>query len=616
VKKMTGKVLRAICVCFMMATGAFAQSQFMPVDQIHAGMKGVGRTVFEGTKIEEFQVEVLGVLKNFGPKQDLILARISGGPIERTGVIQGMSGSPIYIDGKLVGALAYAFPYAKDPIAGIQPIGQMVSLLDQTAPAKASSQSAGIFATQSPTAYINGVIASVMAGRPLYEVLMAQAAGIFSDAGNPTVSGGSLSRIQSPLFVSGASSAAVREFAPFFNSLGFNPVQSGGAGTIVSAMPTQRLEPGSPVSAEMVRGDMSASANGTVTYVDGDKVYAFGHPFLSGGPINLPMSAAEVITVLPKLDTSMKLAFPTGVVGAFRQDRSTGISGKMGDKPDMIPISLSVKSSSNTVNHFNVEVANDRAMTASLTAFAVFNAITASEREQGEMTLDITGQVHLKDYEPVKIANVFTSDTNGASLAAIAAVAPLQYLMSTAYDAAVIQSVDLNIVSVERRAAATLERVSLDRVEARAGDTVTLSAVLRGVSGEMFVERYPIQIPSGLAAGTIQMLIGDGTTITTSELRRGPTGSPRDLRAAIAEINKLRRNDRLYIKILSNEPGAVIGGEEMPSLPPSLMAVLATDRGSNRGVSSTSSSTVREYELPQSKYVIQGQRSLTLTVRP
>lgn len=600
--------------------GAENNAAFLPVSEIKPGMKGIGRTVFEGTAITEFQVEMLGVLKNYGPKQDLILARLAGGPLDRTGVIQGMSGSPVYVDGRLVGAVAFAFPFSKEPIAGIQPIGQMLNLLDPSLartpaePGRASAGAPGLAAIESPAAFVERLLGRARSGQPLAQAIEPQGASPAGMAG-----AASLARIQTPLFVSGVSPSAIRELAPFFSAFGFNPVQSGGSGSAVSGMEKQpsRLVPGSPVSAELARGDISVSANGTVTYVDGDKVYAFGHPYLSAGPLNLPMSTAHVISVLPKVDNSMKIAVPLTVVGAFTDDRSTGIAGLIGGVPDMIPVSLSVKSGKTAANQYHFEVARDKVLTPALMNLAVFSAITASERELGEMTLNVNGEVRLRNNDPIRISNVFASDMNGATLTSVATVAPLQYLMASGFDYSGIERIELDIVSTERKASVTLDRISVDRNEIKPGGDVTVSAYFRNtVGGQITVERYTVQAPSGLPEGPVQLLVGDGTTITNSELKRGATGAPRDLESAIRELNKLRQNDRLYIKLISGEPGVVIGGEEMPSLPPSMRATLAADRMSSRTVSATPGSTVREYAMPPSRFVIQGQRSLTLNVKP
>jgi len=328
------------------------------------------------------------------------------------------------------------------------------------------------------------------------------------------------------------------------------------------------------------------------------------------------MSAGYVISLLPNVQNSFKLAVPLDVVGAFQQDRSTGIAGTLGATSKMIPVSVMLTTSMNTVNKYNFELAADRFLTPPLMNFVVFNAITASERALGEMTLSISGKIHLKNNEPVNIGNVFSSDMNGPVMASIAAVSPLQYLLASGYDGMVVEKVDLEITSIDRKTNAQLERIAVDKTEVRPGETINLTSYLRGTDGATVTERHPVQIPAGLPAGLIQLVVGDGTTVTGSELRRGPSSVPTDLKQVIHELNKLRKNDRLYIKILSFEPGAVIGGQEMPSLPPSMAALINTDRSSSRSVSGTANSTVREYELPQSKFVIQGQRSLSLTVKP
>ena len=613
-KKLTAILILTLLACAVIASGQTSRNaRFMTVDELRPGMKGVGRTVFEGTAIQEFQAEIMGVLKNVQPKQDLILARLSGGPLEKTGVIQGMSGSPVYIDGRLIGAVAYSFPFAKDPIAGIQPIGQMLDILDPRgvgAPRASTVSAEQIVPAQTPAAFVFGLLDKVRHGATIQEALSYPAAPI-------PVNGGSLAHIQTPLAISGMTPAAMQQFAPFFNTYGFSPVQSGASGgaSRLPSNPSKRLEPGSAVSAQLVSGDLDISANGTVTYVDGDKVYAFGHPFLSAGPLDLPMTNAYIISSLAKLDSSSKIAVPVDVVGAFRQDRATGILGSMAEKAAPIPLTITIKAGGASTP-YKLEVVNDRYLTPLLTALSVMNAITATERSLGEITMSVTGKLQLKNSEPVNIANISSGDGNGPTMAAMAAIAPLQYLLASGFDGNLIEKMDLEVVTTDRKTSATLEQISVDRNEARPGDKVTLSARLRGSNGETFVEQYPLTIPAGLPAGRIQIFVGDGSSITASELRRGATGAPPGLAAAVRELNKLRKNDRLYVKIVSNEPGVVISGEEYPSLPPSMIALLDTNRASTRSVAALANSTVGEYELPQSKYVLQGQRSLTLTVKP
>jgi hypothetical protein len=610
----------AILLVAALSFPVFAQkTELMPIDEVRQGMKGFGKTVFQGTTIEQFDVEVLGVLKNFAPKQDMILTRLSGGPLERTGVIAGMSGSPVYINGKLVGAVAFAFPFAKEPIAGIQPIYQMLNLLDQKpgSPMQVAEVSTGgLLPSESPTEFVLSQAQRAAQGQPLHQLLLPQAL-LNSGALPAGTAAPSLARIQTPLFVSGASAAALQQFAGVFNAFGFAPMQGGGGGSAANLSPSpSKLEPGSAVNVELIRGDISWSANGTVTHVDGNKVYAFGHPNLSAGPTDVPMSAGYVISLLPNVQNSFKLAVPLDVVGAIREDRSTGIAGSVGEKAKMIPLSVTLTSGTGTVNKYNFEIAQDRFLTPALMNFTVFNSITASERALGEMTLSISGKIHLKDQEAVNIGNVFSADTNTPAVASIAAVSPLQYLMMSGYEEVVIEKVEVDITSSDHKTNAQLERISVDKSEVTPGEIITLTAYLRGAKGDTIIERHPVLIPPGLPAGGIQLLVGDGTAVTSTDLRKGPSSIPGGLQQVIKELNKLRKNDRLYVKILTSQPGVMIGGQEFPSLPPSMAAVMNTDRSSSRNVAGMPSSTVREYEFPQSKYVIQGQRSLNLTVKP
>src|SRR5262245_498090 len=270
-------VIFLVCI----APRLYAQNTaFMSINDIRPGMKGIGKTVFQGTKIEQFDVEVLGVLKNIAPKQDMILTRLSGGPLEHTGVIAGMSGSPVFVDGKLIGAVAFAFPFAKDPIAGVQPIQQMLDLLDLRPGAQPSiARASGTLPTESPVAFVMDQFQKLAEGRPLHELLLPQS--ITANSTPPVGNAQSLMKIQTPLFISGASNTALQQFAPIFNAFGFMPVQGGGGGSAANlGAASTKLEPGSSVNVELIRGDLSWSANGNVTWVDGHKVYSFGYTHL------------------------------------------------------------------------------------------------------------------------------------------------------------------------------------------------------------------------------------------------------------------------------------------------------------------------------------------------
>lgn len=594
------------------AGGAYSQDgRFFPVDDLREGMRGVGLTVFSGTRIEEFDVEIIGVLRNSGPRQDMVLARLSGGRLAETGVLQGMSGSPVYVDGRLVGAIAFAFESSTEPIAGIQPIGQMVSVLDTVSPA---GPPPGGLPSESVASFVyRSVVGSGERGpepdpRPLGRP--------GSDVVPSARAVGGMRPIATPLAVSGVSAAAVSRFSGALQEFGFNPVQGGGTGAFARPEATGAGEvvPGTSINAEMVRGDISVSANGTVTWVDGDKVYAFGHPFQSTGPVDLPMSLAHVITIVPTRAMSFKVAVPTDVVGHFEQDRSTGILGRVGRPPDMIPVRVDVETSREAATRYEYEVINDRFMTPLMMNLTLFELILATERSLGDLTLEVSGEVHLRSGETVRINAAFAGETNSQAQTAVATSAPISYLLATGLEELAIESIDLTLRSTDSRRLARLDGLRVDRNEVRAGETVTLEAVLRTPEGETIVQEFELRIPDGLAPGRLELVAGDGLSVTGADIRRVPSSPPRDTAQIIRDLNGLRRMDRLYVRILSSEPGVVVGGAEMPSLPPSMMALVRSDRATDSEVTGISGSPVAEFEIGPSDYVIQGQRTLELRV--
>jgi len=301
-------------VLLIVASELFSQTAIFPLRDIRAGQKGIGRTVFSGNKIEEFQVEVLGVLENIGPKQNVILARLSGGPLEKTGVMQGMSGSPVYIDGRLVGAVALAFNFAKEPIAGIRPIEEMLAVAEPLGTAGGSQRAAVV----------------------QHEIPLAPA--------KTGVEAGSLIEIATPVSFSGFTAETLEHFAPDLKKLGLSPrqgVSSGGALPNKMGNPAQ-LRPGDMISVNLLSGDYAIGAEGTVTQVDGKHVYAFGHRFMSAGETELPFARAEVLALLPNLEASFKISSPQEWMGTITQDRSTSIYGEVGRKADTIPLAVSM----------------------------------------------------------------------------------------------------------------------------------------------------------------------------------------------------------------------------------------------------------------------------------
>lgn len=590
------------------ADGSNAQN-LMPLGQIRPGMKGVAKTVFEGSRPEPFDVEILGVLPNgIGPKQDLIIGRISGGGAERTKVFAGMSGSPVFIDGKLAGAISYAFPFSTEGICGITPIEQMISIFEK-ADENASRPS-------SPNSYSFAELTSAewspADGRKASGNFKVRQSSGLASAVN-ALAGQSFRPIATPLNFSGFSTKTIENFAGELSGMGLVPVSgiagSSGSGKLEKST-ANTLNGGDSVAVELTRGDFSISASGTVTLRDGDKVYAFGHPFLSLGASSLPMSESSVIVVVPNLNNSFKMSTSDALVGTITQDRTTGVLGSLGTAPQMIPVRLNLQTSRNKSEVLNFEVVDDEFLTPLLLNITVFNAITAHERGIGNLTVSVDGRINLKDKEPVNIAGRFAGQIS-ARLATNSVVMPAFSLMASNFDDLSIDGIDLNITATDDDKTATLQRISVDRSEARPGETIEIEAFIRTNTGKVLSQKIPFEIPSNTPYGKLKIALGDGNTVQMTSVDQQFV--PESLDELVATINKLKKNDLLYLQAKRVTTGAVIGSSEMPNLPPSVLATLNTAKTS--GVyTPTIETVVAEKEVPKAEYIITGNQELEITI--
>jgi hypothetical protein len=579
------------------------------LEDLRPGMKGVARTVFSGSETQDFGVEILGVLPGFpNPRQSAIIARLSGSNVEKTGVFAGMSGSPVYIDGKLVGAIAFSFPFSKDPIAGITPIKQMIDLFGQGgSETKRNKEPRAVSFSQLASTDWKPVlpkqavttmpmIASVSAGSPMVALL-----------------GQQMTPIATPVVFSGISQESLAMFAPQLMANGLLPVSGvGGAAGITSLAPfdEKTLPPGSSVSVQLIRGDYSIAAAGTVTMRDGDRIYAFGHQFLSLGSSDMPMTETSVVTVVPNVNNSFKLSVPGQMVGAISQDRSSGIFGQLGHAPKMIPVKIQLHTSRERTETFSYEVANDSFLTPLLLNITVFNTITSSERALGDSTISVTGQIRVKGQEAVQLDRRFSA-ANSAILAAGSVAAPLSSLLASGFDDVQIDGINLDILSTDTKYAGTLERIAVDRTEVRRGEKIEIQAYVRTESGKQFVQRIPVQIPDDATPGQLLVFVGDGGALQEGSAAKAFV--PQDLGQLVKAINTVKKSDRLYVKLFRITAGAVIGTSEMPNLPPSVIATLNSDRNSG-GYTPTVLSPVYERELPPAEFVISGQQLIGIDV--
>jgi hypothetical protein len=576
-----------LTAALLRVTTAPAALSIMPLKEVRAGMHGIGKTVFNGDKIDDFQVEILGVLENTGPRESLILGRLSGGPLEHTGVMQGMSGSPVYIDGKLIGAVAMAFPYAKDPIAGIRPIEEMLAV--DSAPPQRIANLRGLAK--------NADLASLFPAR--------QPAG-FSDT--------RMMEVATPLSLSGFTAAAVEQFAPQMRKLGLEPrqgISTGGAPEDRMGDPA-RMQPGSMISVELMTGDMSAGADGTVTAIDGNKIYAFGHRFLGVGPADLPFTRSEVIALLANVNTSFKISSGRELMGVISQDRNTAIEGSLGKRAALVPLDISVTGSTRRVENYHMHMVNDRYLTPFLLQTAVFSAIDATERAAGVSSIVVHGEIEFENRkDPVRLQNIYAGDGGSAMLAATQTAVPLAYLMETGFDQLKVKGVSIRIESFDVKKELDIGHVYLSRREVKPGETIELMTELDGENGVQVTRSLKYTIPLGTAPGTLFFTVADGTQTGIAELKQIIAETPQSPEQSISTVGRLRPSDKAYVRVWRAEPAYEVAGEELPDPPPSLALIL----GSTQSLSQNRNSKVTELVIDAGETMVTGSRTVQVEVK-
>jgi len=573
----------------------------IPVDQIHPGMRGYALTVFEGIKPESMDVEVLGVMRNTnGPKGDIILIRLHGTKVEYTGVVAGMSGSPVYLNGRLAGALAFRIgEFSKEPIAGVTPIADMLEInaLDKSPAEEAAATKLSVTNSAGKTASPGD-------------------AGTFSDSNqNSTQSFASyLKPIDSPLVFNGFSEDTVRRFAGQFASAGVVPVM--GAGSVSEDKQPEPLEAGSAVSAILVRGDMDIAATCTVTYIDPQRLLACGHPLLQFGSVDLPMNKAQVLATLPSPLNAFKIVNTTEQAGVFVQDRHTGILGVFNKQPDMIPVTLTIHGGSGA-KVFHYEVLNNPRLSPVAMMATVFNALHGVNEYGEEITYRLNGTIDVKGFPEVGLRNMFVPAENGQPAAMAAALSlgdRFGRIYDNPYNAPAVKGVKLDFDLIRERRWARLESARTDVSEARPGDEIIVETVLAPYRGERVVRQIPVKIPTSASKGNLRILVSDGETLDRVGRTNPAFGRKLDLASTIALLNKEHSNNRLYVSLLEADPEARVADKVMPTLPISVMNIMDGMRGNQEMIVSGESS-VDETATPPLDYVVSGAQLLTVTVK-
>ena len=587
---------------------------YWDVTQIRPGMKGVGRTVMVGTKLEEFGAEVLGVMRDVSPGRDMVLCRLTGCNLEHAGIIQGMSGSPIYIDGKLLGAVAFAWEFAKDPIAGVTPFSQMCQYVrsnDRRIAAESKALADGKFHAASFTVppLIDGLTADEPAGSP-------------SELSQPiTVSGGGtagMTPIVTPLAASGFGPRALSLLSDRLRPLGMAPMSGGAAPErVVREEGDRPLVPGSPLSIAMVTGDFDLSGIGTVTHVEGDRVYGFGHPMFSLGACEFPMMTGYIHTVYPRASVSMKMGSPLKVVGVIDTDVSTSVAGRLGCKPDMLPLAVRVKTSQFADSHtYRVQMVREPALLPNLIMSVLINAIDTEGNLPEELTAQLSATVRIKGHEPITMSDTFSGPRYTGQMGAAALFSPLasmvNILVRNSMAPVRIESIDCDVQIEPGRKVAQIETVRLLSDTVEPGHDLKAIVTLKPFKGARETVEVSIPIADDFPEGQVEAVFCDAANSIRRKLRNEPAVlEPRDLDGLIRTLRVQTEPKRtaVYAHVPSPERGLSVQGQPLPNLPGSVRAVFASKREGPTAPIRTDITRVAA-----THWVVEGMQTLRFTV--
>jgi hypothetical protein len=572
-------------------------TSFFPLSELHRGLHGTAYTVFEGTQPEAMDVEILGLLHNaIGPHQDMILVRLHGTKPEYSGVVAGMSGSPVYIDGKLLGALAFRIgEFSKEPIAGITPIGEMLEVRDEGEGSELNAQSSE----------------GLEKNRSFDSALTRSAQDEKSELVKP---------IETPLVFTGFSPEALAFWKEHAPGLGLTPVAGiGGGGSVGHEMTPVTpgfVLPGSAVSAVLIRGDLEISATCTVTYVDPKQLLACGHPITQFGPVSMPMTKAEVVATLPSSYNAFKIINTTETVGSFTEDRETAIRGQFGKAARMIPLTMHVAQdgAQEKPRTLHLEVIDQEQITPAAVMVSVFQSLAQRNGYALETTYRVRGTVKLTGYPTVKFENLIApTDAAPANLmAALVMGEQFNRLYANAARRTPIESVDVDVDALPGRRTVQIESAQAGATTVHAGETISVETTVRPWRGESKNIRIPVTLPTTLPDGPVRLLVSDGSTL--DRLMQPPQfgGSTLDVSATITQLNNLHANDRLYLTLLAPDAQAAIDGRTLTALPISMANVLEPVRD-NRGMTLNGESAVPLGSVALDA-VLSGQQILTLRV--
>ncbi|MGB9595682.1 MAG: SpoIVB peptidase S55 domain-containing protein [Candidatus Poribacteria bacterium] len=565
-------------------------NKFMTVDQIKPGMKGIGKTVFSGTNIEEFQIEVIGIDRNvILPKSDIIWVLCSGGPIDEAGVISGMSGSPVYIDGKLIGAIAYrAGSFAKRPIAGVTPIAEMLSIVEKSEKEESIGQT----------------------NLPDFDLPFFAKEETENEQSNLQDSDFlSIKPIQMPITMGGFSQKTIEYASPMLKRLNMIPIQGGGASAYENDKDV-KVEPGSVAVIEFVKGDYSAFGSGTITYIDDNKILAFGHPLSGYGKIDLPVSVGRISLLIPSMLASTKQGLPIKTIGTLIQDDQYGILVDANKQPNFIPMKIRIKST-NGIQEYNFEVVKSRLFSSSYIYLTALDTITNATKSAGDYTIKSHSEVSIKGYPKLVKDNVFSG--TDPSVVATQFTMPIFQIIRNKFEEVDIENITLDITFEEKQTSATIDDVRINKTTVKPGDSVTLTISITPYLQETITKQVEVTIPKDTPEGRALLRISDASASSSWDRTRAPMKSKvTDLGQIIKQIQEEESNNNIIIDLFYPKAGATVRGEELPALPLTALNIISSTK--QVGTSGPTAGTIFLRQKVQTDYVISGSANLQIVI--
>ncbi len=585
-------------------------SKFMPLSEVKPGMMGEAYTVFSGTTVEKFDFEVVSIEYKFAPQWDVIWVKGIGENFERTGPAGGMSGSPGFIDGRLIGALSLGYFNQRESstIVGFTPIESMIDVTHRGMAPKVSYQGGTLFSFGANRAQQGIDMLPIPTKNYANNAALTETSYAF-----PTLAA-STARLEVPVAFSAISHQAMTLLAPILAKYRLHPLQAGGGGSHVKDAP---IEPGQIIGTEFARGDFSMFGYGTMTYIENDQVIAFGHSAFGEGNVSLPVSGGYVHFILPSISRSFKVAAPTKPIGTMVQDRQAAIAGTIGSSPSYIPVQANIETTDGRTYPMQFEAMRHQGFSALIAMIGALNLLDSVEMSTGDHTINVNSVITLKD-QPNLVSRKIThenvySSSSSPGFAMFQALSPLSNLIGNTYTKVAVEQVVLNLKLEDKRKTAVIEALRINKDRYRPGEVIEVTITLRPFLEAPILQTGHITIPDDAPEGLTTLLATSAASYESFQRARAPMNyRPTDINQLIAILQRGESNSDLILELFTAERGMTVRGQEFSNLPLSVMSVMST--GTQVGEGGNTLGTTLHVASLSTTYVISGSRFVRFTI--